>query len=360
MIEVKNLTKFYGNHLAVKNLSFTVENGQVYGFLGPNGAGKSTTMNIITGCLAASEGQVLINGHDIFEQPFEAKKFIGYLPEQPPLYLDMTPAEYLAFVGEAKGIAKSELPKQINSVLEQTRTLDVKDRLIKHLSKGYRQRVGIAQALIGDPETIILDEPTVGLDPKQIIEIRDLIRELGKKHTVILSSHILSEVSAICTRILIIAHGRLVAEDTPENLEKMFSRENAIILKAKGSAEAALATLRSVPYIKNITRQEDNEPGTVVFKVEGEDNRDIREQLFFAFASRKLPLLSMQAKHASLEEIFLDITSRPPVDDEPEPESQPEVALSPFSAEKKVVKRIVKVKKTSGGAENGKKGDENE
>jgi len=361
LIEVKNLTKFYGSHLAVKNLSFTVESGQVYGFLGPNGAGKTTTMNIITGCLAASEGEVLINGCDIFEKPLEAKKSIGYLPEQPPLYLDMTPVEYLTFVGEAKGIAKNELANQIDSALEQTKTLDVKDRLIKHLSKGYRQRVGIAQALIGSPETIILDEPTVGLDPKQIIEIRDLIKELGKNHTVILSSHILSEVSAICTRILIISHGRLVAENTPKNLEKMFSRENAILIKVKGSAESVLAAIKSLAHIKNIVREDDGEPGTVVFRVEGEEGADIREPLFFAFAARKLPVFSMQAKHASLEDIFLDITSRPPVDDEPEIEpedEEPDEAVLPLApVPKKVIKRVIKIKKAS---ENGIKEGKND
>ncbi len=194
MIEVSHLTKRYGGHTAVSNLSFTIEKGQIYGFLGPNGAGKSTTMNIMTGCLAASEGEVRIDGHDIFEEPQQAKRLIGYLPEQPPLYLDRAPREYLTFVGRAKGIKDKALPEQIGRVMEVTQITDVADRLIKHLSKGYRQRVGIAQALLGDPEVVILDEPTVGLDPKQIIEIRSLIQSLGQKHTVILSSHILSKV----------------------------------------------------------------------------------------------------------------------------------------------------------------------
>ena len=230
MIEVSHLTKRYGGHTAVSNLSFTIEKGQIYGFLGPNGAGKSTTMNIMTGCLAASEGEVRIDGHDIFEEPQQAKRLIGYLPEQPPLYLDRTPREYLTFVGRAKGIKDKALPEQISRVMEVTQITDVADRLIKHLSKGYRQRVGIAQALLGDPEVVILDEPTVGLDPKQIIEIRSLIQSLGQKHTVILSSHILSEVQAVCQTILIISKGHLVACDTPENLERLFSGSAAVDL----------------------------------------------------------------------------------------------------------------------------------
>lgn len=220
MIKVKHLTKCYGDYMAVKDLSFEIETGHVYGFLGPNGAGKSTTMNIMTGCLSATDGTVTINGYDIFEEAKEAKKCIGYLPEQPPLYMNETPEEYLCFVGEAKGLRGEELKKQVAAVIEQTKIENVKNRLISKLSKGYKQRVGIAQALLGNPQVIILDEPTVGLDPIQIIEIRDLIRQLGEKHTVILSSHILSEVQAICEKILIIDKGSLVAFDTTENLTK--------------------------------------------------------------------------------------------------------------------------------------------
>ncbi len=218
MIEVKNLTKAYGPLVAVDNLNFTIEPGKIYGFLGPNGAGKSTTMNIMTGCLVATTGQVLVNGHDIFEEPLEAKKCIGYLPEQPPVYLDMTVTDYLRFVTEAKHVARGERDAKIREALGKTGTLEVKNRLIKNLSKGYRQRVGLAQAILGDPEIIILDEPTVGLDPKQIIEIRDLIKMLAKSHTVMLSSHIMQEISAVCDYLLIIAGGKLVASDTPENL----------------------------------------------------------------------------------------------------------------------------------------------
>ena len=244
MIEVNHLYKRYGNHTAVSDLSFTIEKGQIYGFLGPNGAGKSTTMNIMTGCLAATSGEVRIGGYDIFEDAEQAKKLIGYLPEQPPLYLDRTPREYLTFVARAKGIPEKEIAGQVTRVMAVTQTLDVADRLIKNLSKGYKQRVGIAQAILGDPEVIILDEPTVGLDPRQIIEIRDLIKELGKNHTVILSSHILSEVQAVCQTILIISKGKLVACDTPENLERLFAGTASVELTAEAGEEEAVC-LRS-------------------------------------------------------------------------------------------------------------------
>ena len=242
MIEVKHLCRKYGEHRAVDDLSFTIENGYVYGFLGPNGAGKSTTMNMITGCLAATSGQVLIDGYDIFEDAQEAKKRIGYLPEIPPLYQDMTVREFLNFVAKAKGVPKQALDEQLFSVVSLVGLEEVEERLIKNLSKGYKQRVGIAQALLANPEIIILDEPTVGLDPKQIIEVRDLIRELGKDHTVILSSHILSEVRSVCDRILIISKGKLVANDTPENLEKLYAPKSfeEIFLELTGE-EAEIA-----------------------------------------------------------------------------------------------------------------------
>ena len=242
MIEVKHLCRKYGEHRAVDDLSFTIENGYVYGFLGPNGAGKSTTMNMVTGCLAATSGQILIDGYDIFEDAQEAKKRIGYLPEIPPLYQDMTVREFLNFVAKAKGVPKQALGEQLFSVVSLAGLEEVEERLIKNLSKGYKQRVGIAQALLGNPEIIILDEPTVGLDPKQIIEVRDLIRELGKDHTVILSSHILSEVRSVCDQILIISKGKLVANDTPENLEKLYAPKSfeEIFLELTGE-EAEIA-----------------------------------------------------------------------------------------------------------------------
>ena len=241
MIEVTNLTKKYGDHIAVDHLSFRVEKGQIYGFLGPNGAGKSTTMNIITGYLAATEGTVTIDGKDVQKDPEEAKRSIGYLPELPPLYVDMTVREYLDFVAELKKVPKKERKQQIDEVMEMTQITDMQQRLIRNLSKGYRQRVGLAQAILGYPEVIILDEPTVGLDPKQIIEIRDLIRKLGENHTVILSSHILSEVSAVCDHIMIIAHGKLVASDSPENLQKLMSGSMELDLEVKGSGEECIA-----------------------------------------------------------------------------------------------------------------------
>ena len=234
MIEVQHLTKRYGNNLAVSNLSFTIEKGRIYGFLGPNGAGKSTTMNMMTGCLAATAGHVRINGHDIFEDPYMAKRLIGYLPEHPPVYMDRTPREYLTFVGNCKGLSGKALKQEISRVMELTKITHMADRLIGHLSKGYRQRVGIAQAILGDPEVIILDEPMVGLDPAQIQEIRQLIRDLGKDHTVILSSHILSEVQAVCETILIISGGKLIAMDTPEGLEQQFASDTVIELTAMG------------------------------------------------------------------------------------------------------------------------------
>ena len=242
MIKVEHLTKYYGDFLAVDDLSFTIEEGHVYGFLGPNGAGKSTTMNILTGCLSATSDRVEIDGHDIFEEPGEAKHLIGYLPEQPPLYLSETPEEYLRFVGEAKGLRGGELTAQIEAVMEQVKIESVRHRRISALSKGYRQRVGIAQALLGDRKVIILDEPTVGLDPIQIIEIRDLIRQLGQEHTVIFSSHILSEVQAICDKILIIAHGKLVAFDDADNLEQSLT----------GSAELRFTTDAAPDRVREI------------------------------------------------------------------------------------------------------------
>lgn len=308
MIEVTNLTKKYGDHVAVDHLSFRVEKGQIYGFLGPNGAGKSTTMNIITGYLAATDGTVTIDGKDIQKQPEEAKKSIGYLPELPPLYMDMTVDEYLKFVAELKKVPRAEQKKQIAEVMEMTRITDMKDRLIKNLSKGYRQRVGLAQAILGYPAVIILDEPTVGLDPKQIIEIRDLIRELGKNHTVILSSHILSEVSAVCDHIMIIAHGRLVASDSPEGLQKLMSGSAELELTVKGSYEAVEETLHKLSGVESVERKGTERADCVQVKVISRDNADIREEVFYALADAKLAILSMQHTEKSLEDIFLELT----------------------------------------------------
>ena len=307
MIEVKHLTKRYGNHVAVADLSFTIEKGMVYGFLGPNGAGKSTTMNIITGCLGATDGEVFIDGHSITEDPMKAKKLIGYLPEQPPLYMDMTPLEYLRFVAQAKGIAHKEIATQIDGVMEKTKLTDVKNRLIRNLSKGYKQRVGIAQALLGNPEVIILDEPTVGLDPAQIIEIRELIRELGKEHTLVLSSHILSEVQAVCDSIMIISKGHLVASDTPENLTALLAGTSTLKLEVKGSEETARGILGTVEGIEDFHfTQSENENSLI--EVKPDDEQDIRESLFNAFAKANVPILEMTRTKATLEDVFLELT----------------------------------------------------
>ena len=308
MIEVTNLTKKYGDHIAVDHLSFRVEKGQIYGFLGPNGAGKSTTMNIITGYLAATEGTVTIDGKDIQKDPEEAKRSIGYLPELPPLYVDMTVREYLEFVAELKKVPKKERKQQIDEVMEMTQITDMQQRLIRNLSKGYRQRVGLAQAILGYPEVIILDEPTVGLDPKQIIEIRDLIRKLGENHTVILSSHILSEVSAVCDHIMIIAHGKLVASDSPENLQKLMSGSMELDLEVKGSAAAVKSALQEISQIDRIEENTEASKNVAKLKVISKENADIREQVFYALADAKLPILEMTHAEKSLEDIFLELT----------------------------------------------------
>lgn len=308
MIEVRHLTKRYGNTLAVDDLNFTIEKGRIYGFLGPNGAGKSTTMNIITGYLASTDGSVTINGHDILEDAEAAKKNIGYLPELPPLYFDMTVKEYLAFAAELKKIPKAERKNQISRVSATTKLDAVQNRLIKNLSKGYRQRVGIAQAVLGYPEVIILDEPTVGLDPKQINEIRDLIKGLKQKHTVILSSHILSEVSAVCDYVLIISHGKLVASDTPENLGKLAAGSNNLNLLVKGQKDTIRAALEAVEGVKEVTVKKSPEEGVYAITVGTEENMDVREKVFYSMVNVGCPILEMQSKKVSLEEIFLELT----------------------------------------------------
>lgn len=325
MIEVKNLVKRYGDHLAVDHLSFHVDKGQIYGFLGPNGAGKSTTMNIMTGYIASTEGEVLIDGYNILEEPEKAKKCIGYLPEQPPLYFDMTVAEYLKFAAELKKIPKEKRKEEVEQVMEMVGITQMKGRLIKNLSKGYKQRVGLAQAILGYPDIIILDEPTVGLDPKQIIEIRDLIKKLSEKHTIILSSHILSEVSAVCDYVMIINHGKLVASDTTENLEKMTLGSNTLEMTVKGTREQAEKLLETVEEIQSLDWQEDTQKentqkaekkdqdiddnsGTVSFTIKTEESVDIREKLFYMMAENRMPILKMQSTKVSLEDVFLELT----------------------------------------------------
>ena len=308
MIEIQHLAKCYGEHPAVSDLSFTVDSGQIYGFLGPNGAGKSTTMNIMTGCLSATEGTVRIDGYDIFEQPREAKRRIGYLPELPPLYMNETPTEYLRFVGEAKGLRGPELEGQIAAVIRQTKIEDVSHRRISALSKGYRQRVGIAQALLGNPEVVILDEPTVGLDPIQIIEIRDLIKDLGRTHTVIFSSHILSEVQAICDQIIMIDKGKLIAFDTPENLEKQMLSPNEITLTSDSPAEELQELLGGIDRITGVHLEKiGGGLARVQVKTNCPDIYEASRMIFLAFAQRGAVLLEMSLKKANLEDIFLEL-----------------------------------------------------
>ena len=308
MIEVKDLVKKYGDHTAVDHLSFTVERGQILGFLGPNGAGKTTTMNMITGYISATEGTAVINGHDVFDEPEEAKKCIGYLPELPPVYLDMTVTEYLGFVADIKQVDKKRKQYMIKDAMKKTRIEDVSGRLIKHLSKGYKQRVGLAQAIIGYPEVIILDEPTAGLDPMQIIEIRDLIKELAKEHTVILSSHILSEVSAVCDTVLIINKGRLVLQDTPDKLSSHLGNKDGLHLTVKGSRSTVDAAIAEVPGVTEREYKEPQEAGTVNVTVYNDGSRDIREGVFYALSEAKCPIFDMQSSTMSLEDIFLQVT----------------------------------------------------
>ena len=308
MIEVRNLTKKYGDHFAVQDISFSLEKGKIYGLLGPNGAGKSTTMNIMTGYNAATSGEVIIEGHDIFKEAEEAKKHIGYLPEIPPLYMDMTVWEYLFTVADLKGVPKSERKSMIGDVMEKVMITNMKDRLIKNLSKGYKQRVGIAQTLIGNPDIIILDEPTVGLDPKQIIEIRTLIKQLGEDHTVLISSHILSEIGAVCDHVVIINKGHLVVSDSTENLEKLFKGQDILCLNAQGELEKIQNILREFPALSIADMKEAEEAETYRFQLKVQDQADYRKQLFFRFAEAGIPLLEISRAGMSLEDIFLEIT----------------------------------------------------
>ena len=306
MIEISHLIKKYGGHYAVKDLDVTIQDGRIYGFLGPNGAGKSTTMNIITGYLAPTSGEVKIDGYDIMKEPEAAKKRIGYLPEVPPLYPDMTVGEYLRFAAQLKKIPSGQRAKEVQRCMELAQLSEVKSRLIANLSKGYKQRVGLAQAVLGNPGIIILDEPTVGLDPKQMIEIRQLICSLGEKHTVILSSHILSEVSAVCDEILIISQGKLVASDTPEGLAEKQKGASILKLSAKGRKEDLENVLQNLPGTEGYTVRQEKEEA--VAEIREGAGQDVREGLFYALAEKKMPILSLERSGGSLEEIFLQLT----------------------------------------------------
>ena len=310
MIEINHLVKKYGSHVAVDDLSLTVEPGKIYGFLGPNGAGKSTTMNIITGYLAATSGEVKINGFDVLKQPEEAKKCVGYLPELPPLYMDMTVKEYLDFVAELKKLEKSLRAGYVKEAMKITKTEEVSGRLIRNLSKGYRQRVGFAQAVLGYPQILILDEPTVGLDPKQIIEIRDLIKELGKKHTIILSSHILSEISAVCDHVFIISHGKLVASDSTENLLERMTGAQEIELLVKAEEDTAETAIREVAQVERCEKTESKEDGAVQLLVTAKKDADVREAIYHTCVEHHMPILEMKAASKSLEDVFLELTSQ--------------------------------------------------
>lgn len=310
MIQVENLVKKYGVHTAVDHLSFAVNKGQIYGFLGPNGAGKSTTMNIMTGYIAANSGTVTINGYDILKEPEKAKRCIGYLPEIPPLYTDMTVWEYLMFVAELKKVGRRERIEHVEEIIEKTQLQETQERLIKNLSKGYKQRVGLAQALIGYPEVLILDEPMVGLDPKQIIEMRDLIKSLAKEHTIILSSHILSEVSAVCDHIMIISDGRLAADGSPEELQHMMQVRSELEVTAAGTIEQAEAVLKGMGQITAYTIEQGSEADSVMIRVEAAEDSDIRKELSMALSGADMAILSMNRRERTLEDIFLKLTER--------------------------------------------------
>ncbi|MDY3792623.1 MAG: ATP-binding cassette domain-containing protein [Oscillospiraceae bacterium] len=351
MIEVKNLTKQYGAKKAVDNISFTVNDGEILGFLGPNGAGKSTTMNILTGYISSTDGEVLINGIDILDNPTAAKKEIGYLPEIPPLYPDMSVKEYLNFVYDLK---KCKIPREahIDDVCKLVKITDVYNRLIKHLSKGYRQRVGMAQALIGNPKILILDEPTVGLDPKQILDIRNLIKRLGKKHTVILSSHILSEIQAVCDRIVIINKGQIVADDTTENLTKTVSDDLRYTARIDGPREEVIKVIKGIKGVEDVTAEMEREPGIYDYEIEVEENSDIRRDLFKRIAERNWYMLGLKSNEMTLEDIFLKITmgsdikvGAKPVDEKTQRELMEQVSGAVLAAD------AVSQMKNTGGSE---------
>ena len=309
MIEIQNVSKRYGNKLAVNDVSFTIKKGEILGFLGRNGAGKSTTMNIVTGYISASSGRVLLDGHDILEEPREVKRRIGYLPEMPPLYMDMTVDEYLKFVCAIKDVKPSYVKSHLDDITELIRITDVRKRLIKNLSKGYKQRVGMAQALVGNPEVVIMDEPTVGLDPKQIIEIRKLIKQLGEDHTIALSSHILHEVADVCERVVIINQGKIVAQDTLDNLTKNISDTSRFRLRIAGAERDVYKAIRDIPGTRSVDEMGCKEPDSYDFLVEADRGADIRRPLFNQMAKMGCPILMLRPMDIELEDIFLQLTT---------------------------------------------------
>ena len=308
MIKVEHLVKRYGNRNVVDDLSFTVEKGQIVGFLGPNGAGKSTTMNMITGYISATEGTIEIDGVDIFEEPERAKKKIGYLPEMPPLYPDMLVREYLNFVCDLKKVKRDKREQMVSKVMRRTKITDVSERLIKNLSKGYKQRVGFAGAMIGDPEILIFDEPTVGLDPKQILEIRDLIRDLSEKHTILLSSHIMQEGSAVGNEIIIINEGKMIVKDTPENISSHIDQTHELTMEIKGNKSLVRSTLESLENIQNLKVSDSANEDVCKVSIMTDAEHDIREDVFYALADNRCAILEMHTKEPSLEETFIRLT----------------------------------------------------
>lgn len=339
MIQVENLVKRYGDHVAVDGLTFTVEQGKIYGFLGPNGAGKSTTMNVMTGYIASDGGTVKIDGYDILKEPIKAKSCIGYLPEVPPLYSDMTVWEFLLFAAELKKVSKRERKEQVEKLMQELELTQMRDRLLKNLSKGYRQRVGLAQALVGNPKVLILDEPMVGLDPKQIIEMRDLIKGLAGEHTVILSSHILSEISAVCDHILIISKGKLVAAGSPEELQKMMHGAAQLMVTVIGERDRAQEVLEGMSAVVQYSFEEGSEEDSIRICIETEESVDIRRELSVALSGAGMPILSMNRSEKSLEDIFLELTEaeEPDACDEAEPEESENMEESDEEAVGKTV-----------------------
>lgn len=309
MIEVKNLVKKYGQNKAVDDISFTVNDGEILGFLGSNGAGKTTTMNIMTGFIAATHGDVLVDGMDIVEEPEKVKKLIGYLPDNPPLYSDLTVLEHLSFVYDLKGLPKKDKKVEIEKIMEQVKIKDMEKRLCKNLSKGYRQRAGLATAMLGNPKILVLDEPSSGLDPKQIIEMRSVVKKLSKNHTIILSSHILSEVSAICDRVMIINKGKIVAVDTPDNLGNKLSRGANTIVRIKGDKDKAINIIKNISFVSKVEPLKSEEEGTFDIAVIGQEEVDIREMVSIALVNNNIPLLMLKPKDVNLESIFLQITN---------------------------------------------------
>ncbi|HJJ06636.1 MAG TPA: ABC transporter ATP-binding protein [Clostridiaceae bacterium] len=310
MIQVKDVTKKYGNFIAVKNLNFEIKHGEVIGLLGPNGAGKSTTMNMLTGFIEPSEGSIIINGKDIVKKAREAKKNIGYMPENVPLYLDLTVREFVTYMAELKLVQRKERKKQVEEIIKATGLEDVKNKLIRNLSRGYKQRVSMAGALVGKPEILILDEPTVGLDPKQIIEIRELIKSLGKDHTVIISSHILSEISQICEKVIIINKGEIVAIDTPENLEKLVNENNSIIVTVEDKENKMPELSEKVEEISKVELVKDNEDGTKQYVVFPKDDIDLRKTLFDILPKENITIFELRKSEATLEEAFIKLINK--------------------------------------------------